>query len=61
MIELKSLTKNHNGRGVIYNSPGGDKRESGVITSWNGSFIFVRYGSHKQSAATRPEDLSWEF
>lgn len=34
--------------------------ESGVITSFNSSFVFVRYSSDVQSKATRREDLVWE-
>ncbi len=47
------------GRKVIYHSPGGDKVEEGVITSFNDRFVFVRYGSNTTSAATRREDLTW--
>lgn len=32
-------------------------REVGVITSWNDSFVFVRYGNDRNSKATRIEDL----
>lgn len=31
--------------------------EDGVITSWNDSFVFVRYGSKNQSQATKRENL----
>lgn len=31
--------------------------EDGVITSWNEEFVFVRYGSNTQSAATKRENL----
>ncbi len=47
------------GRGVVYRPMVGSP-ESGVITSVNETFVFVRYGSNKQSAATRPEDLEFE-
>ncbi len=32
--------------------------ERGVVTSWNASFVFVRYGSRLQSQATTPSDLT---
>lgn len=34
--------------------------QSGVITSVNDTFVFVRYGTNGTSAATRPEDLELE-
>ena len=34
--------------------------ESGVITSTNDTFVFVRYGANQTSKATRPEDLEFE-
>lgn len=51
------------GRGVVYwatRRDCGGQLESGVITSVNETFVFVRYGAAKQSAATRPEDLEFE-
>jgi hypothetical protein len=35
-------------------------KESGVITSVNSKFIFVRYGNDVNSKATDPEDLEYE-
>jgi hypothetical protein len=35
-------------------------KETGVITSTNESFVFVRYGSDINSKATRPSDLEFE-
>lgn len=58
-IDIKKLQEKDIGRIVIYTSKGKDKREEGVITSWNDKFIFVRYGAYKQSAATMPEDLEF--
>lgn len=50
------------GRGVIYQaSHPGAKLEPGVITSFNDHYVFVRYGRNFTSAATRREDLVWEF
>lgn len=52
------------GRKVIYRDwCGGNLRgakiEEGVITSFNDSFVFVRYGTGSTSAATSREDLEW--
>ena len=33
------------------------RKSTGVITSVDDSFVYVRYGGSKYSAATRPEDL----
>lgn len=49
------------GRSVIYTGnryPGG-KPEEGVITSFNGYTVFVRYGSDKHSKGTSASDLEW--
>jgi hypothetical protein len=54
-------TKADIGRTVVYTGnryPGG-KIEEGVITSINGSTVFVRYGSDTGSKGTRREDLEW--
>jgi hypothetical protein len=48
------------GKSVVY-QPKVGPIEAGVITSVNNKFIFVRYGSHKHSQATKPEDLKFEF
>ena len=47
------------GRKVVYRPTVG-KPESGVITSVNDTFVFVRYDRYVTSAATRPEDLELE-
>jgi hypothetical protein len=44
------------GQLVIYDN-GCDPHEEGVITSWNDTYIFVRYGSDIHSKATKPEHL----
>lgn len=36
------------------------KIEDGVITSFNDSFVFVRYGNDKNSKATLRQDLKWK-
>lgn len=48
------------GRQVIYHGHAGE-RESGVITSYNDSVVFVRYGTGCTSAATDREQLAWAF
>ena len=50
------------GRRVIYTGnryPGG-LPEVGVITSYNPTTVFVRYGVQNYSAPTSREDLEWE-
>lgn len=50
------------GRKVIYRERGdfpGRKIEEGVITSYNDSVVFVRYGTSATSAATDRADLDW--
>jgi len=61
MITLDEARANV-GRRVVYRSPAGDKVESGVVTSANGWYVFVRYdGSvHEAGVATRGADLEWE-
>jgi len=49
------------GRKVIYREHGdfpGRKVEEGIITSFNASYVFVRYAGIT-SAATLREDLEW--
>lgn len=48
------------GRKVIYKrSPSMDTGEEGVITSFNDTYVHVRYGSDTHSKATRHHDLEW--
>lgn len=47
------------GRAVIYKQPHLPKGESGVITSFNKYYVFVRYGSDIQSKGTYRRHLSW--
>lgn len=47
-------------RRVIYNKGQGNQEE-GVITSFNDSGVFVRYGSELHSKHTRREDLTWSM
>jgi hypothetical protein len=46
------------GRAVKYTAPHG-AQEYGRITSYNDSFVFVRYGAGDTSAATKREQLEW--
>ena len=50
------------GRAVVY-QPGHwsnrDAQEQGIITSFNETMVFVRYGSNPQSKATLRWDLNW--
>ena len=58
MIEIEKLTENDKGREVVFDCPG-KEREYGHISSWNGRFIFVKYGGSQQSQATEPEHLNF--
>ena len=54
-------TKKDIGRGVVY-QPGYGEPEDGAITSFNASFVFVRYQKQHPGAngqATKREDLYW--
>jgi hypothetical protein len=47
------------GRKVVYRDQSGHVVEEGVITSFNDTCVFVRYGSDVHSKGTRREDLEW--
>ena len=50
------------GRQIIYREHGdhaGRIVEAGVLTSFNGSYAFVRYGDQAKSKATEFRDLVW--
>ena len=47
------------GRKVVYREPDGWKVEEGVISSFNDTCVFVRYGADTGSRATRREGLDW--
>lgn len=47
------------GRKVIYTGNYGGSLEEGVITSFNNSYVFVRYGTKYTSEATSRSDLEW--
>lgn len=46
------------GAGVVY-VPKFGKREDGVITSWNDTYIFVRFRGSETPKACDPRDLEW--
>ena len=48
------------GRNVYYKKRT-PEYEFGVITSFNSSYVFVRYDGGNHSQATRREDLEWEL
>ncbi len=60
MIDIKNLTEKDMGRKVIY-SDGCRKPEEGVITSWNTTYVFVRYGKDFGSQGTYPRELTFAF
>jgi len=53
----KEITTKDIGRKVVYRN--NNSIEEGVITSFNSSFVFVRYGSNTQSQATSKQDLEF--
>lgn len=56
MINIEQLTEKDIGRGVIRMVPYREP-EDGIITSFNSSYVFVKYKSSNQSQATKPEEL----
>lgn len=58
-IEGIELAEGHVGAGVTYRSHPGARLEDGVISSWNDTFVFVRFNGDYLSKACRPEDLLW--
>ncbi len=46
------------GHAVVY-MRGNPPFDEGVITSFNDSYVFVRYGKDKHSKATHRADLEW--
>lgn len=47
------------GRKVIYTDPHTKKKETGVITSFNPHYVFVRYGNDVHAKATKREHLHY--
>ena len=59
-MRIEDLSEKDIGARVTYTPFEGcdpDQLEYGVITSFNDTNVFVRYGSNTGSQATRPEDL----
>lgn len=54
-----SPTPDDIGRSVVYHEYPGAKPETGVITSFNDAFVFVRYGADIHSKATNSANLEW--
>lgn len=48
------------GRRVVFARFVGDEPEHGVITSFNDSYVFVRYKGQAHSRPTERQDLSFE-
>lgn len=57
-IRIADLKTEDVGRGVVYNNEV-TGNEDGTITSWNHSYVFVRFGRQVQGVACRPEDLEF--
>lgn len=47
------------GRKVVYRDSSGHVVEEGVITSFNDTCVFVRYGGDTHAKGTRREELEW--
>lgn len=47
------------GRKVVYRAAPNFDPEEGVISSFNDTGVFVRYGASVQPQMTRREDLEW--
>ena len=60
-VKIEDLKEEDTGRAVTWQERKGiERREFGVITSWNERFVFVRYGSDLHSKATNPEELEFD-
>jgi hypothetical protein len=58
MIMIKPK-ENDIGRKVVYRDRHGWKVQEGVITSFNDTNVFVRFGDDTGSKVTRRHDLDW--
>lgn len=58
-IENIELEESHKGVGVIYTPRHKAPTEAGIISSWNDTFVFVKYGDSGTAQATDPEQLAW--
>lgn len=54
-------TKKDIGRRVLYVPTVDGRPESGVLSSFNDLYAFVRYGGERHTKATNFKDLVWEF
>lgn len=48
----------HEGRKVVY-KVGTREEQRGVISSWNSTYVFVKYNNNTQAQGTKVEYLSW--
>ena len=60
-IDINELKEEDKNRLVVYKNYRLERTEEGVITSWNDTYIFVRYGGDNHSKATSPRDLDWSI
>jgi len=58
-IDEKPLEKNDIGRLVVYNPPIAGNKEIGEITSWNDSYVFVKFKYNAYGVACRAKNLSF--
>lgn len=62
MINIKTLTQEDIGRSVVYKQTNRSDEfevEQGVISSFNDTYVFVRYNVCGGGQATNPNDLSF--
>lgn len=57
-MKISDLKPDDVGRNVTYTAHHGE-REHGVISSWNDTYVFVRYGMGSTAAATDPDQLEF--
>lgn len=57
-IQIALLDQDRVGQEVVYTDHAG-KKEYGVISSWNQSYVFVKYHGGQSSKATGPDRLDW--
>lgn len=59
MICINELTQEDIGKKVVYQSYEGAALEEGIVTSFNDTYIFVRYSTCSNGQATSPKDLTF--
>lgn len=59
MIDPKKLTKDDIGRNVTYHREH-CKKEFGTLSSWNDTYVFVKFKGPNGEACL-PEDVSFDF